>query len=234
MSSYNWRAVALPEAIAALPKTAQGYPIPFTAYRDPETGAPDFRVLDVEKQLYCASARRCGICGRPLDYWAAALGGILVQENRVISDPFMHEACAEYSAQVCPYLARENAHWSNRPIPERQPGHALIVDDDGMYPRQAVMLMLFANTWQVIPAHGSGTYYLQVARWHPDKTRYFANGLEVTKQQADALMLEAPLDEQTVSTLTMAREQNADQRLRGKLLETIDEITRARLRFSRR
>jgi hypothetical protein len=218
-SSYNWRGVPIPAGLAARPKSAQGYPIPYVAFVAPD-GTPDFRVLDVPKQVECIKTRKCGLCGRPLGFWAAFLGGLLVELNRISTDPGMCEDCAIYAAQVCPYLARDNARYSQRALPE-----STVSDKANAYEAQAVMFVLYANTWTIMPNPDTpGVVYAHVPRWHPTKTRYFVNGVELTKDEAFQVMRDNPPDAETIYALEMARKEHSDDRLRMRLGLTLAEL----------
>lgn len=117
------RDTPMPPQIAALPRHESGYPIPyFVAWVD---GRPDLKLLDQAKQIRCAKFRLCGICGQPVGYWIAFIGGPLTVANRVCTDPGMHEECARYAIAVCPFMARPNARRAahHHPLSEAGPGH---------------------------------------------------------------------------------------------------------------
>jgi hypothetical protein len=95
--------VPMPEAIAKLPRTANGYPQPFMTMDD------DIRVISPLKQIRCAVDNLCGICGQKLGYWKAFVGGPVSITNRFSVDPPFHEECARYALQVCPYIVRPTA-----------------------------------------------------------------------------------------------------------------------------
>lgn len=99
--------IEMPARIARLPRTANGYPIPyFVAYIN---GKPDMKILDAHKQLTCIQYRRCGICGESIGGEVAFISGPIGIANCVVTDPGMHEECAEYAIRVCPFMARPNA-----------------------------------------------------------------------------------------------------------------------------
>lgn len=100
--------VPMPPGIAKLPRDPRGYPIFFTAAKKAD-GSPEFRVSDPIKRYQAMAERRCGLCGAPLGYWIVFIGGPKALENRIFSDPPMHEECATYAAKVCPYLAIREA-----------------------------------------------------------------------------------------------------------------------------
>jgi ferredoxin len=81
-------------------------PIPYSALRR-EDGTGDFIVTDSKRVEACARYKLCGVCGKPLGYWIAFLGGPASAdpEAGAYTDPPMHEACAEAALQLCPYIA---------------------------------------------------------------------------------------------------------------------------------
>ncbi|HEX6292976.1 MAG TPA: hypothetical protein VFZ66_27585 [Herpetosiphonaceae bacterium] len=104
----------IPPQMTDLPRSGD-LPVPFTVlWMDDK---PDFRVSNPARVLECYARRRCGICGRPLDYWIAFVGGPLSIANRLFFDAAMHAACARFALAVCPFLAFRNAGYSSRPIP---------------------------------------------------------------------------------------------------------------------
>lgn len=101
------KTIEVPELIREHCRRFKGLYVPFTAlWATPTT--PDFKTTDTQKVLRCVTKSLCGICGQYMDAAAGPvcfLGGPLSMENRLFTDPGMHEACARYSAQVCPFLA---------------------------------------------------------------------------------------------------------------------------------
>lgn len=94
-----------------LPTEERGYPIPFVTMIDTTTGKPDFRVLDLRRQILCIRHRQCAMCGEVLGKFIAFIGGPLCGVNRVFVDPGMHRECAEFAAKVCPFISREDAQY---------------------------------------------------------------------------------------------------------------------------
>ena len=141
----SWRDVVLPARLAVRPKSGQGYPIPFVAIEDDGSGKPDFRILNVERQMLCFDRQLCGICGQKLDYWCSLIGGELCEVNKVFVDPAMHEECALYAIQVCPFLRRDHSRYSHRPVPDR-----VVSDEYGDYDRPSVMMLFRTpSRWKV-------------------------------------------------------------------------------------
>jgi hypothetical protein len=103
---YDWREVSVPARVASLPKDPRGYPIFFTVA--PPDGQPaNHKILNWRNRNRCAEERLCGVCGQPLDYWLAFVGGPMCVDLRAYGDPPMHRECAEYSLKVCPFLATD-------------------------------------------------------------------------------------------------------------------------------
>jgi hypothetical protein len=136
----------MPAGIAALPRDARGYPIPFTVFVDAD-GTPDFRVIDQEKLVACARERRCGLCGDPLGYWIAFVGGPVSHANREFADAPMHRECASYAMAVCPFLALRRAHRSGREVTVT--GAVVVEDAASVVDRPERMGMFVTRRYEV-------------------------------------------------------------------------------------
>lgn len=99
----------LPEALAARPwDEKRDLPIPLmNTQTDPETGQMqvDFTGIFAQTVYDAATARRCGICGEPLDYWIAFVGGPKSYASRSYVDPPFCVPCALAATRLCPHLA---------------------------------------------------------------------------------------------------------------------------------
>jgi hypothetical protein len=93
----------MPRRIAALPRH-RGLPVPAMVQFDAE-GVPDFKVIDMEKWIALVRARGCGICGATIGARAWFVGGPACFSHRLFTDLPMHEDCAHFALQTCPYLA---------------------------------------------------------------------------------------------------------------------------------
>lgn len=109
-------AIEFPPRIAALPREERGIPIPyFVKYFN---GKPDLRVADPKKQMLCATKRVCWVCGQPLSYVSAFIGGpISCLQSLAFSDGPMHRECAEFSLKYCPYLAIPASKYRDANLP---------------------------------------------------------------------------------------------------------------------
>lgn len=65
----------------------------------------DFTAILGDEALRVAQEKQCGLCGEPLDYWIAFLGGPRSAEQRTYTDPPMHSECARAALSLCPHLA---------------------------------------------------------------------------------------------------------------------------------
>ncbi|MFB9902866.1 hypothetical protein [Allokutzneria oryzae] len=108
MSGTGPAGVPIPQRCAHLPTDSRGYPIIATVGRDEDT--IDFGTVSEYRKLVLATFDLCGVCGLPFGEelrWQVgfrpealeATGGIEAAEAPV------HEICALYSAQVCPFVS---------------------------------------------------------------------------------------------------------------------------------
>lgn len=123
----------LPAAMAGLPRDARGYVVFWTAFVDSGTGEPDFRVLEYPRVLEALKKRLCGMCGGRIAGNTLCLLGTEDDLNGRWgaswvrgTDPPMHEECARYALEACPFLSGKAVRRSGRPMPgdsSRAPGH---------------------------------------------------------------------------------------------------------------
>jgi hypothetical protein len=124
-------------------------PVPF-AQVIREDGTANFTAIDSGKVLRCAQENLCGLCGQPLTYWMAFIGGERSAASRGYSDPPMHVECAEDAFTLCPHLAR--------PLVARRP------DDEGgvpvgfvtAKPTRWAMGITRGFRWRFVPLSGGG------------------------------------------------------------------------------
>lgn len=99
--------IPMPERVARLPRDKRGFPIP-AGNIILRNGTPDFATLDQTKWMQLLVLRGCGICGEKMEEAVWFVGGPLCETNRLFFDHPMHEECATYALQICPYLAIPN------------------------------------------------------------------------------------------------------------------------------
>ena len=104
---------AIPNFLAHLP-THKGLPVPFT--QAIFNGVPDFRTVDPNKSIQCVEEQLCAICGRKLGERSYFIGGPRSKASRLFTDPPMHQKCAEFASQVCPFVSGHKENYSDRAI----------------------------------------------------------------------------------------------------------------------
>jgi hypothetical protein len=104
--------VPLPPSLAARPRDLhRGLPIPFVSQHERGgRSVVDFVGVNVERALRCADEQLCGLCGWPLGYWIAFLGGPKSAALLQYTDPPMHEDCAFAALKLCPHIAIQRHH----------------------------------------------------------------------------------------------------------------------------
>lgn len=117
----------MPPRIARLERDERGYPIPWFAYRDPETDKPDFRILQPGKLGHAHNKGLCMVCGQPRGRMMAFPLGPMCVISGTNSEPPSHRDCVEYAMRVCPFLARPNMRRQTVGLPEDHwtPGMAI-------------------------------------------------------------------------------------------------------------
>lgn len=91
-----------PERIKRMPKY-KGLPRLYTAIE--VDGVVDFATTDMARWLRCIAERRCGVCGDVIHtrrFWM--IGGPESVGHHAFFDPPMHEECAAWSFDNCPFI----------------------------------------------------------------------------------------------------------------------------------
>lgn len=130
-------AIPIPPRMRHLKKDSRGYPIPDGLYID-LTGRAHFTINDDAKRLNHAMGRLCPICGKRLKpyYWFVGGPGSAFDPNGAYIDLPMHNECAHYALQVCPYLAAPNYSKSVDAKTLPKDGPSLILLDQTMIPER--------------------------------------------------------------------------------------------------
>jgi hypothetical protein len=99
-------AVEIPKRMRKLERDRRGYPIPKSVFRD-SNGKPHFQISDHVELRRLIKFDLCGMCGAKLKASRWFVGGpkSAFYVQGAYFDPPMHDECAHYALQVCPYLA---------------------------------------------------------------------------------------------------------------------------------
>lgn len=156
--------IEIPKFLSHLPVFA-GMPIAFTVYVGPD-GKPDFRISDLQKQIHCYVNNWCAICGCVMikgDYWF--IGGPKSMESGHFTDGPMHQACAEFSAKICPFLNGQKTEHSTRPYCPVKASQKVIIHSNVDTVRPDKMAMRRAKEYHPVPKGNGGIFYI-VTLWH--------------------------------------------------------------------
>lgn len=169
------RRVAMPARIAALPRNAVGYPIPwFVATL--EDGTRDFRIAGAELMITAIQRQLCWVCGQPLGAYVAFVIGPMCAVNRISAEPPAHRDCAIYSATVCPFLS--NPTMRRREIDVDQP--TIAPGGNPILRNPGVALVWITRSYQVFPAP-AGNDGILFHLGEPTETAWFALGRKATR-----------------------------------------------------
>jgi hypothetical protein len=98
-------AIPIPHYLKDAGVDQRGWPITFTSIKYPD-GRVDFTTTDPAKWNYVVFNRKCALCGKTLvDDHCWWIGGPKTMVFQLFFDAAMHEECARYAIQVCPYLS---------------------------------------------------------------------------------------------------------------------------------
>lgn len=165
-------AVPVPPYLSERPRV-RGHVVPwFVSWID---GQPDFRVIDTPKIGVAVRERRCWLCGNPMGSYRAFLIGPMCAVNRVSSEPPSHRACAEYAAQVCPFLANPSAPRRETQLPRDVSEPAGV----GLKRNPGVALVWITRSFNILRV--SNGVLFQVG--DPTELRWFAEGRPATRAE---------------------------------------------------
>jgi len=161
------QSVEVPKALRKRPKDRRGYPIPFIVFRDANK-RPHFTINDQRRVVHVIRKKLCGLCGEKLKDGAWFVGGsdCFTSPLGAFIDPPMHEDCAKYALQVCPFLAAPSysKRIDDRTItPGAVPlGTAIVATDDGQMPARQPPLFGLGQcaAYEAVPT-GPGQFILR-------------------------------------------------------------------------
>lgn len=152
-------ATDLPEGLAARPRDGRrGLPVPpVNLHPDPVSGmeAVDFTVIDTRISTALSARRRCSLCGQPMGYWVAFLGGPRAAELMRYTDPPGCPDCMRAAIRLCPYVAIER----HRRARDDRPGAGIIPPGShGEKPDRWVLGVTRRYRTVFLPRHGFAVY----------------------------------------------------------------------------
>lgn len=178
--------VLMPPRIAALPRDARGFPVPWNILW--VNGVPNFAINDSMKHIQAVTGCLCPICGESLGKWKWFVGGpkSAFDPNGWYIDLPGHVECIEYALQVCPYLSVRNYH-RETPLIERvkiPEGHEVL--DETQDPTRPLLFVMVATAMvEIMPRIGQ----LPVVR--PRKPwlgiKFWRHGQELSREEGEAL-----------------------------------------------
>lgn len=176
--------VAIPHRMQRLERDRRGYPIPVAVYRD-STGRAHFTINDEAKRQALIAGDRCPICGGKLLRGRWFVGGpqSAFHSLGAYIDPPMHNECAHYALQVCPYIAAPNyaRRIDANTLP---PGERRILIDNTTIPARPDYFVAVMTTGQ-INMKVSGTDFVQYIQPRRPYSRieFWRHGQHVGEQE---------------------------------------------------
>jgi hypothetical protein len=150
--------VPIPAPLDKRPRDRRGLPIPWVNLID-AAGKPHFTINDHEKVEQAARESLCGLCGERLTNGGWFVGGPLCfGERGAFVDPHMHEDCAKYALQVCPFIAVKgyNKRIDAKLLKEEDKPEGMRLAELDMPPEQPVFFGLGQVRQMEIHPHGPG------------------------------------------------------------------------------
>lgn len=203
----------LPDTMRGLAVDERGYPVPFfVALID---GKPDHRVVDPAKLWRCVRKHLCWICGQRLTKPAVSVVGPMCGINRVSSEPPMHEACARFSVQACPFLSKPQMHRREAGMPE-----GLVEASGNMLLHNPGVSLLWwterVEMFKVPPRPGQSGVLFDIGK--PLKVEWWTQGRQATRQEVERAVAAG------LPKLTAAAESAAELLDIQKRLEQLHEL----------
>lgn len=185
----------VPKQMMNLP-VQDGRPVPWFAAVDPANGAYDFRVMDADKFRRAIRFRLCWVCGGRLGAHTTFVIGPMCAVNRVSAEPPAHTACAEWSAQNCPFLIRPSKERRETDLPDgtSDPAGYMLTRNPG------VTLLWTSKNWR--PFQVEGGWLFDVG--DPTAHRWMREGRPATRDEVNESIMSG-LPVLTEGAATMGR-----------------------------
>lgn len=174
--------IPIPKRMRKLPRDRRGYPIPASVYRD-ETGRPHFQITDQRQLAKMLKFDLCPICGSALkgNRWFVGGPRSAFSVLGAYSDPPMHDECAHYALQVCPFLAAPTytKRIEDRTIKDKE-NNIITVDERVAVERPALFVA-------VEVAGHTVRGQLTVPDFPFLKTEYWLHGTQLSQAEGEAM-----------------------------------------------
>jgi hypothetical protein len=164
--------IPIPDRLRGFPISDEGYPIPwFVPFVD---GQPEFRAMDPEKFTSAVRHKKCWMCGAPLGKWLTFPIGPMCCVTRTTAEPPSHLACAQYAAEVCPFLTQPRMRRNEFDLPD-----GTSVAGIGIKRNPGVIALWTTNSFKLFSSNGG--YLFKVG--DPEHVECYAQGRAATKAE---------------------------------------------------
>jgi hypothetical protein len=137
----------------------------------PDGDTYDFRVVSNSTVMECGRDHLCGICGKPLEYWIAFVGGPVSLKNGAYSDPPFHKECALAAMRFCPHINRKvHRRTSDEKMPDGTFYSELAVTE-----KPAQWIIGLTRSYRMI-RHNQGVLFLAASMPHTIRFEYDEDG----------------------------------------------------------
>jgi hypothetical protein len=175
----------IPERMRHLKIDRRGYAIPVSIVID-DSGMPNFTINDELARHKALRHDSCGLCGKPLFRGRWFIGGPApaFHPHGAYLDLPMHDECAHYALQTCPFIAAP--HYGREVGPQQQKkleaqGSFVVRTDDNVTVERPLMFVAVMATGQHIINDGQyvkpRTPYRKVEYWRHSKQLDEAEGI---------------------------------------------------------
>ncbi len=165
--------IEVPGRMKHLPVAENGFVVPwFVHWEDEDT--PEFRIIGDKKLWKAARKKLCWVCGKtmntPINSFVI---GPMCAVNHVSSEPPSHRECAEYSAQMCPFLVNPKKRRREHGIEEKPVAGIMIERNPG------VALVYSSRTWHSFRAPNGILFDIG----QPVRVSWWAEGRAATRDE---------------------------------------------------
>jgi hypothetical protein len=131
---------------------------PVNLHADPDGAGVhvDFTTINTTIATDLAVHRRCSLCGEPMRYWVAFLGGPRAAELMRYADPPGHPDCMTSALTLCPHIALAR---HRRARADRPGGGIIPPGSHGDKPDRYLLGITRSYRTRFIPEHGYSVYF---------------------------------------------------------------------------